>query len=109
MDEAASVTPPARSSVQRMRALAQANETRSMRSKLKREVKAGERSALPLLEQPAPELESMKVHELLLAIPKVGRVKAGKTLARCRVSAHKTLGGLSERQRSELVSLLSLR
>jgi hypothetical protein len=33
-------------------------------------------------------------------------VKANKVLQQCRISPSKTIGGLSERQRSELVSLL---
>ena len=37
---------------------------------------------------------------------KYGRVKVNKILTTCRISPSKTIGGLSERQRSELVSLL---
>jgi hypothetical protein len=33
-------------------------------------------------------------------------VKANKILQQCRISPSKTIGGLSERQRTELVSLL---
>jgi hypothetical protein len=33
-------------------------------------------------------------------------VKANKVLQQCRISPSKTIGGLSERQRNELVSLL---
>jgi hypothetical protein len=33
-------------------------------------------------------------------------VKANKVLQQCRISPSKTIGGLSERQRDELVSLL---
>ena len=43
---------------------------------------------------------------MLLAVPKYGRVKANKVLQQCRISPSKTVGGLSERQRGELVSLL---
>ena len=43
---------------------------------------------------------------MLLAVPKYGRVKVNKILVHCRISPSKTIGGLSERQRSELVSLL---
>jgi hypothetical protein len=39
---------------------------------------------------------------MLLAVPKVGSVKATKILNSCRVSPSKTFGGLSERQRAEL-------
>ena len=43
---------------------------------------------------------------MLLAVPKYGRVKANRILNQCRISPSKTIGGLSERQRTELVSLL---
>jgi hypothetical protein len=33
-------------------------------------------------------------------------VKANKVLQQCRISPSKTIGGLSERQRTELVGLL---
>ena len=40
---------------------------------------------------------------MILAVPKYGRVKANKILTQCRISPSKTIGGLSERQRAELV------
>ena len=43
---------------------------------------------------------------MLLAVPKYGRVKVNKILHTCRISPSKTIGGLSERQRSELVGML---
>jgi hypothetical protein len=36
-------------------------------------------------------------------------VKVNKVLSQCRISPSKTLGGLSERQRGELVALLRRR
>ena len=51
-------------------------------------------------------VETAKVFDMLLAVPKYGRVKANKVLQQCRISPSKTIGGLSERQRSELVSML---
>ena len=42
----------------------------------------------------------------LLAVPKYGRVKVNRILTHCRISPSKTIGGLSERQRNELVSYL---
>jgi hypothetical protein len=59
-----------------------------------------------LLLNPPEFLETAKVFDMLLAVPKYGRVKANKILQQCRISPSKTIGGLSERQRSELVSLL---
>ncbi len=49
---------------------------------------------------------SAKVFDMILAVPKYGRVKANKILTQCRISPSKTIGGLSERQRAELVTLL---
>jgi hypothetical protein len=46
------------------------------------------------------------VIDILMAVPKFGRVKAARFLNQCRISQSKTVGGLSERQRTELVSLL---
>ena len=40
---------------------------------------------------------------MLLAVPKYGRVKVNKVLMQCRISPSKTIGGLSQRQRTELV------
>jgi ribosomal protein S13 len=44
---------------------------------------------------------------MLLALPKVGRVKAAKIMNNCRVSPNKTFGGLSDRQRAELAERLN--
>jgi hypothetical protein len=39
-----------------------------------------------------------------LALPKIGSVKAGRILADCGIAHSKTLGGLTERQRTELLN-----
>jgi hypothetical protein len=44
---------------------------------------------------------------MVLALPKVGSVKATKILHSCRISPSKTFGGLSERQRAELAGRLN--
>ena len=62
-----------------------------------------------LLREPPEYVETAKVFDMLLAVPKYGRVKANKILQQCRISPSKTIGGLSERQRTELVSLLQER
>jgi hypothetical protein len=87
-----------------MDALSTANEIRTLRAQLKRELKAGKVSIGALLLDPPPHLETAKVVEMLLAVPKVGSVKATKILNSCRVSPSKTFGGLSERQREELAA-----
>src|SRR5213593_2468137 len=97
---------PERSLVQRMEALQRANEIRTRRAQLKRDLKAGRQPIHELLLAPPEYLETAKVFDLLLAVPKYGRVKVNKILAQCRISPSKTVGGLSERQRRELVAFL---
>jgi hypothetical protein len=97
---------PERSLTQRMEALRRANEIRTERAKLKRELKAGRAQIHPLLLDPPEYLQTAKVFDLLLAVPKYGRVKVNRILTQCRISPSKTIGGLSQRQRTELVSYL---
>jgi len=97
---------PERSLDQRMDALRRANDIRTARAKLKKDLKAGRVSILELLESPPEYILTAKVFDLLLAVPKYGRVKANRVLNQCRISPAKTVGGLSERQRKEMVSLL---
>jgi hypothetical protein len=98
---------PQRSLDQRMDALERANEIRIKRAGLKRDLKAGRLTIHSLLRDPPDYVETAKVFDMLLAVPKYGRVKVNKVLAHCRIAPSKTIGGLSERQRNELVSLLN--
>ena len=97
---------PERSLTQRLDALGKANQVRTRRATLKRDLKAGKVSIHTLLQQPPDYVETAKVMDMLLAVPKYGRVKVNKVLHQCRISPSKTIGGLSERQRDELVKLL---
>ena len=97
---------PERSLSQRMDALKRANEIRTRRAALKRDLKAGRTQIHGLLLDPPEYLQTAKVFDLLLAVPKYGRVKVNRILTQCRISPSKTIGGLSERQRGELVSYL---
>jgi hypothetical protein len=97
---------PERSREQRMRALQRANEIRSARAQLKRDLKGGKAKIETLLLDPPEYVMSAKAFDMILAVPKYGRVKANKILTQCRISPSKTIGGLSERQRAELVQLL---
>jgi len=97
---------PERSLNQRMDALARANEIRIRRAQLKRDLKSGRLSIHALLLSPPEYVETAKVFDMLLAVPKYGRVKVNKILVNCRIAPSKTIGGLSERQRNELISLL---
>ncbi len=97
---------PTRSASQRESALARANVIRVKRAGLKRDLKSGERFLSDALARPAEWVLTAKLHDLLVCVPGIGGVKARKMLQQCRISASKTVGGLSERQRTELVALL---
>jgi hypothetical protein len=89
-----------------MEALKRANGIRTERAKLKRDLKAGRVKVTTLLLDPPEYVETAKVFDMLLAVPKYGRVKTNRVLNLCRISPSKTIGGLSERQRKELVTQL---
>jgi hypothetical protein len=97
---------PERSLDQRMDALKRANDIRTKRAKLKRDLKGGKVNIHTLLLDPPEYVETAKVFDMLLAVPKYGRVKTNRILNQCRISPSKTIGGLSQRQRKELVSQL---
>lgn len=105
-DKAQQQLTPSRSHSQRLEALERANRIRVNRANLKRDLKSGRVQIYQLLLEPPEYLETAKVFDMLLAVPKYGRVKVGKILNHCRISPSKTIGGLSERQRNELISLL---
>jgi hypothetical protein len=97
---------PGRSPEQRLRALAKANEVRLARAQLKREVATGRLALARVLADPPTCAQTAKVRELLLVVPRIGPARADRVLARCRIAHAKTVGGLSDRQRAELVALL---
>lgn len=97
---------PERSLTQRMDALNRANQIRTKRAKLKKDLRTGRVGAQSLLLSPPEYVLTAKVSEMLMAVPKYGQVKVNKILAQCRISPSKTIGGLSPRQRAELVSYL---
>lgn len=101
-----SAVAPTRSLQQRLDALSRANEIRTRRAQLKRDLKAGRVSIHDLLFDMPDYLETAKICDLLLAVPKYGRVKVNKILLACRISPSKTMGGLSQRQRTEVASML---
>jgi hypothetical protein len=75
---------------------------------MKAEVRAGKREprAAYAAALADPDFAAMKVFDLLMAMPKQGRVKANRMLVRARVAPSKTFAGLTERQRRELAAML---
>jgi hypothetical protein len=100
---------PASSLDQRMEALQRANDVRVRRAQLKRDLKSARVHIEEILLDPPEFVSTAKVFDMLMAVPKFGRVKAARLLNQCRISQSKTVGGLSERQRTELVELFNHR
>ena len=98
---------PLRSLDQRMEALKRANDIRVRRAQLKKDLKSGDARIEQILSNPPEYVSTAKVFDMLMAVPKFGRVKAARLLNQCRISQSKTVGGLSERQRAELVGLFA--
>src|SRR3970282_1465060 len=97
---------PAQTLERRLRALRQANEIRSRRAALKKERASGRVLIEDVLAQPPFYAKTAKVRDLLLAVPKVGPARAARFLSRCRIAPSKTVGGMTERQRGELIELV---
>ncbi len=97
---------PERTQQQRMDALRRANDIRSERARLKERLRNGELAIIDVLSDPPICVHTAKVLDLVLAVPKYGRVKANRLLERGRVSPAKTVNGLTPRQRKELLDML---
>jgi hypothetical protein len=88
-------------------ALRQANQVRSLRAKLKQDLREGTVRLEQILATSPGYLASAEVCDLLVAVPKIGPVNAAHLLTIARISPSKTVGALSERQRARLIELLS--
>lgn len=95
-----------RSEAQRMEALNRANVIRSWRATAKERMRNGELTATEVLRQPPPQAYTMKVGDLLLAVPSVGRVKMARLLRDAGISPSKTVIGITPRQRKALLRVL---
>lgn len=104
LDARRGFTAPSRTDAQRREALGRANYIRTNRAGLKRDLKAGRASIADVLLEPPVFAETAKVFDLMLAVPKWGRVKVNKALVQTHISPSKTVGGMTQRQRCDLVS-----
>lgn len=92
---------------QRMNALQRANEVRGKCSALKRDVTARDQRAETVVAHPPEYALNMKVHDLLLATPKLGNGKVNTIMVALKIPPGQTLGGLDKLQRQKLVAHLS--
>jgi hypothetical protein len=100
----AAMAAPQRTGEQRLDALQAANETRSARAALKGKLKRGEREVADVLQHPPEYALKMKVADLLVAVPRLGRSKVKAMLSHCVIAQTKTIGALTPRQLGELLA-----
>ena len=91
---------------QRRAALVKAAEARRVRAEIKELLKMGTLSLSELLDRSDNDriLAKMKVLSVLEALPKLGKVKARRTMDEVGISDSRRLRGLGSQQRSELVA-----
>ena len=92
---------------QHMRALELANRVRLARADLKRHVATGELAASEVIVNCPWEATTMPVADLLMSQRRWGRTRCRKFLASIPISENKTIGSMTERQRSTLAALLT--
>lgn len=97
---------PERTRAQRLDALKHANSTRSRRAVTKSAIKCGQIHLADVLGDVPEHMMSMKIEDALLCVRGIGRFKAAKVLRNTRTVPSKTLAGLSDRQRQEIVGAL---
>ena len=93
----------------RREALAKAAEARRTRAELKQQLKTGE-IALPEVLQRADGDETVgktRVSAVLESLPRVGKVRARKTMERLDISPSRRLRGLGANQRERLLNEFS--
>ena len=89
---------------QRRAALAKAAEARRVRAEIKELLKMGTLSLSELLDRSDNDriLAKMKVLSVLEALPKLGKVKARRTMDEVGLSDSRRLRGLGSQQRAEV-------
>ena len=91
---------------QRLEALERANEIRTLRAQLKRDLKGGRKAIEDVLTQPPEYLATASILDLLIWTPKRKRIKANRVLRRCQITPSRTVGALTERQRQIIIAEL---
>jgi hypothetical protein len=91
----------------RFLALDRANHIRAARAALKRRLRAGELAPADTILRGSGDTDTMTVAELLRSQRGWGPKRASKVLRSVSLSERKTLGSLTERQRTSLVGVLS--
>lgn len=89
-----------------LEALSRANDVRRERARIKAGLREGRLRIVDVLVDPPSEVGSMRVADLLLQVPRVGRAKASVLLKLSGVSLATQVGRMTSRQCGELVRVL---
>jgi hypothetical protein len=90
-----------------MEALSLANEIRSRRSELKADLKAGRVLLADVMLSEAAYLQGMRVRDLLLATPGIGKLKAARALRVCWISHTAPISKTSRASRERLLAWIA--
>jgi hypothetical protein len=104
MDDARATMAPARP--QHLQALQRANEVRLARAELKRMVNDGTTTVAEVIVECPWEAASMPIAELLVSQRRWGATRCSKFLTSIGLPETKTVGSMTERQRSVLAASL---
>jgi hypothetical protein len=91
---------------QRMRGLALANEIRTRRAQLKKDLKAGRVLLADALLSQEDWFQTMRVREILCAVPGIGETEARRAMSCCLLGYSVQLGTLTAERRRELLKAL---
>ena len=92
---------------QHMQALERANRVRLARAELKKRVGRGDLEVAEVIVSCPWEAQSMAIMDLLMSQRRWGRKRCRSFLSSNKMAENKTIGSLTERQRTTLAALLS--
>jgi hypothetical protein len=94
---------------QHLRALEHANKVRLARAQLKRRIADQDLSVVEVIQSCPWEAASMSVSDLLMSQRRWGRARCRRLLVSLSITENKQIGTFTERQRSALAAVLSLK
>ena len=102
------MTVPVRTEEQRASALLRAMEVRRERASLRQELKSGRTSGAEVIRsaQLAVQWQRIRVRWLLESLPGIGPARADSIMRRHAIAETRRLGGLTDRQRDELIGAI---
>lgn len=98
---------PNLSTAERAEALAKAQEMRTKRMELRKELKAGKISLAEVLKRDDEIVSRMKVKYLLESLPNVGKITAVSIMEEIGINESRRVQGLGKRQKTLLLEKLA--